>query len=214
MAKSGYIGVSDKARKIKKGYIGVGGIARKLKKAYIGVGGIARATFSSSVVWKKYSCNVETERDPYYISASNQANVGKTTTVQEGHPHGQQSSYYTSYTFSTADGYTFSGHTRLYCEDSVGYYKTHGPWQVWKVTNVVYVKENATYKYYNVTSELIAECSGGSSHTYYRKGSTSYGEIEAEENALPEEGTLIVGSTGGSYCVVKVGSTYYYYEKA
>lgn len=42
MAKGAYIGVSDKARKIKKGYIGVDGKARKIKKGYIGVGGVAR----------------------------------------------------------------------------------------------------------------------------------------------------------------------------
>lgn len=46
MAKGAYIGVSDKARKIKKGYIGVDGKARKIKKGYIGVGGKARPFWS------------------------------------------------------------------------------------------------------------------------------------------------------------------------
>ena len=42
MAKSSYIGIDNKARKIKKWYVGVDGKARKVKKAYIGVGGVAR----------------------------------------------------------------------------------------------------------------------------------------------------------------------------
>lgn len=46
MAKSVYIGVSDKAREVKKMYIGVNGVARKVKKAYIGVNGVARLFYS------------------------------------------------------------------------------------------------------------------------------------------------------------------------
>lgn len=47
MAKAAYIGVDDKACKIKRMYIGVDGVARKIKKAYIGVDGVARQFFSS-----------------------------------------------------------------------------------------------------------------------------------------------------------------------
>ena len=36
MSKAGYIGVSDKAHKIKKMYVGVNGVARQVKKAYVG----------------------------------------------------------------------------------------------------------------------------------------------------------------------------------
>lgn len=46
MAKKAYIGVDNKARKVKKIYIGVNNIARKVKKAYIGIGGVARPCFS------------------------------------------------------------------------------------------------------------------------------------------------------------------------
>ena len=48
MAKGVYIGVSDKARKVKKMYIGVDGVARRVKKAYIGVDGKARLFYSGS----------------------------------------------------------------------------------------------------------------------------------------------------------------------
>lgn len=47
---SGYIGVENKARKIKKGYIGVENKARKVKKGYMGVGGVARPFFSEGGV--------------------------------------------------------------------------------------------------------------------------------------------------------------------
>ena len=50
MAKNGYIGISDKARKVKSIYIGVNGVARKVKKAYIGVNGVAQEWYSSGVL--------------------------------------------------------------------------------------------------------------------------------------------------------------------
>lgn len=46
MAKGLYIGVDNKARKVKKGYIGVSNKARKIKKMYIGIGGKARPCWS------------------------------------------------------------------------------------------------------------------------------------------------------------------------
>lgn len=46
MAKGVYIGVGNKARKVKAMYIGVGGKARKIVKGYIGVGGKARPFWS------------------------------------------------------------------------------------------------------------------------------------------------------------------------
>lgn len=53
MAKKLYIGVGNKAKKVKQLYIGVNGKARKVKKAYIGVNGKAKlfyeATSSSSL---------------------------------------------------------------------------------------------------------------------------------------------------------------------
>lgn len=42
MANGMYIGVNDKARKIKSIYLGVSGIARKVKGGYVGVNGVAR----------------------------------------------------------------------------------------------------------------------------------------------------------------------------
>lgn len=47
MAKAAYIGVTEKARKVKNIYIGVNGIARKVKKGYIGVNGVARLFYDA-----------------------------------------------------------------------------------------------------------------------------------------------------------------------
>ncbi len=44
---SGYIGVGNKARKIKSCYIGIDGKARKIKKMYVGIGGKARLFYNS-----------------------------------------------------------------------------------------------------------------------------------------------------------------------
>ena len=52
MAKSAYIGVSSKAKKVKKIYVGVGGKAKKVKKAYIGdANGKAKLFFSSGGIF-------------------------------------------------------------------------------------------------------------------------------------------------------------------
>lgn len=50
MAKKGYIGINNVARKIKKSYIGIDNIARKIKKAYIGIGGVARPCLGAGEV--------------------------------------------------------------------------------------------------------------------------------------------------------------------
>lgn len=47
MAKGLYIGVDNKARKVKKIYIGVNGVAREVKAVYAGVDNKARPCWSS-----------------------------------------------------------------------------------------------------------------------------------------------------------------------
>ena len=50
--------------------------------------------------------------------------------------------------------------------------------------------------------------------TIYSKGDTSYGSIYVDKNEMPEDGQLIEGSADGAYCVIKVGGSFYYYEKS
>lgn len=49
MTQSIYVGVDNKARKVKSLYVGVDGVARKVKKMYIGVNGVARLCYTSEV---------------------------------------------------------------------------------------------------------------------------------------------------------------------
>ena len=51
MAKAMYVGVSDKARKVKKAYVGVDNVARKIKKAYVGIANVARLFFSGEPIF-------------------------------------------------------------------------------------------------------------------------------------------------------------------
>lgn len=53
MAKNAYVGVDNKAKKIKNIYVGVDDKARKVKKAYIGVNGVARLCYSGDEGYSK-----------------------------------------------------------------------------------------------------------------------------------------------------------------
>ena len=48
MARKAFVGIGDKARKVKKIYAGIASKARWVKKAYVGIGGVAR------LFWKDY----------------------------------------------------------------------------------------------------------------------------------------------------------------
>lgn len=47
MATRQYIGVDEKARRVRKAYIGIDNVARRIKKAYIGVNGVARLYYTA-----------------------------------------------------------------------------------------------------------------------------------------------------------------------
>lgn len=48
MATRQYIGIDEKARRVRKAYIGIDNVARRIKKAYIGVNGVARLCYSAN----------------------------------------------------------------------------------------------------------------------------------------------------------------------
>ena len=93
MAKKAYIGIDNKARKVKKMYIGVGGVARKIKKAYIGVGGVARPCFGggeleyygqiTNLYNKRQSC-AATQIGKYALFAGGSAKAVTQTTSAVG----------------------------------------------------------------------------------------------------------------------------------
>ncbi len=54
MSKGAYIGIGEKARKIKKIYVGIADKARKVKKGYIGINGVAKLFFASTDAVMEY----------------------------------------------------------------------------------------------------------------------------------------------------------------
>lgn len=78
MAKGAWIGIGDKARKIKKSYVGINGVARKIKKMWIGVGNVARLFWSGAGEISYYGriTSKNSYENPAYASVGNYALVG------------------------------------------------------------------------------------------------------------------------------------------
>ena len=51
MSAKTYIGINDKARKVKKMYVGIDNIARRVKRAYLGINNVARCIFDSTELY-------------------------------------------------------------------------------------------------------------------------------------------------------------------
>lgn len=198
MSKGTYIGIDNKARKVTKCYIGINGIARKIKKAYIGVNGIAQAIFGG-VTWKKYSADMHRE---YYQT---QDNTGWTRT---GYIYTDTTTFYSGYSFSESNGFTFTGAQELSPFDAVGMYWYHNEFGVDQVVSAKAISTSPIG--HEVTYTRVASCNN---RDWYTKGTTYYGEVTADEDSLPEEGTLHEGSIEGDYCVININGTDYYYEK-
>ena len=58
MAKNAYVGVDNKAKKIKNIYVGIDDKARKVKKVYIGVNGVARLCYSGDEGYSKQDSSI------------------------------------------------------------------------------------------------------------------------------------------------------------
>ena len=205
MAKAHYVGVDGVARKVTKHYVGVDGVARKVKSGYIGVNGVARQYCSQSkVVWTKCNANVY----PNYIYTRTNEGVGQVGGYVD------ETSTSTSWGAAISTGFSstsgFIGYD-YYAYDNprmlVGkYYVTSDT--VYEIINADYFRNGISIEYV-----VIAKAITTFSHNDYKKGTTSYGNITALDNGLPEEGTLVAGSISGSYCVLEINGNYYYYEK-
>ena len=69
MAKAVYIGVNNKARKVKQIYVGVNNKARRVKKGYIGVGGVARPFWGEKELLY-YGTITALRKARYYLAAT------------------------------------------------------------------------------------------------------------------------------------------------
>lgn len=155
------------------------------------------------VKWLKYSCNAVTtktysQKPPEYVTPGY---APRTRTNSSSY------SVYTGYTFSEKSGFEGTGHTMCRGNALSGYYEVSDT-QVVRYANETNNGNGTT----NYSCPIIAEASEYSKTTY-SKGGTDYGAVYVDKNELPESGQLIEGSASGSYCVIKVNGTIYYYEK-
>lgn len=191
------------AKEAKHIYIGINGIARKVKKAYVGVNGIARLFYQAGVEWTKYSCTRTSSTS--YTKEATPSGGATTRTLYNDQAYAAPSSY----SFSSSQGYYTDDTSTWYGDSMVGFYDV-SPTVVQRYASVQSSSTDGGYTQYNMTT--VASAIKSTSYSY-SKGNTNYGAITADEGSLPEDGTLVKGSATGSYCVLLINGTYYYYEK-
>lgn len=207
---------NDVAREPKKVYFSDNGVARKAKKAYFGdENGIARRWYASGITWAKYSCT--RSGGTYYQQDYSNYGTQKTIGVSKGKTI---SSIGSNYTFSASTGFSLTD--KWTCPYGIDeYWKIGGEvkGKYYLDNNTIWVIDGAYRdESYSGSEEygLFIDCVGISKAVQrpyvYSKGSTLYGKITVDEGKLPESGTVIEGSVEKGYYVLKIGSTYYYYE--
>lgn len=204
-----YTNVGGVARKVTKRYENIGGVAKNVLKAYNNVSGVARQYFASGIAWRKWSCTYIPGSDPVYVRGEHDSwAVGETSSTMLPLPGWLAGSY----TFDSSYGFSYSGGSvaveAFNASAAIGCYIVYSD-MVFLVTGVY--DDQLTYCFLNL--EVVDVCKCYEDPAYCVKGSTDYGTVYAPEGDLPEEGTLVEGSATGDYCVIKVGSTYYYYER-
>jgi hypothetical protein len=218
MAKGIYNGVGNVARKVATPYVGVDNVSRKVIDGYIGIDNVARKCFPSDVSWGKYACDYYPE---YYEREE----------INEPYPMGNHSfsvgspmNLITSYSFHGSIGYlvrttTVTIPTPPTLENLNNAFSGKFYYDGWSNPNVqeIYRYDTVTSfylygddnGYFACTGTLVERCTRFPAQ--YFKRDEFYGVIIAESGELPEEGTLVEGSFDEGYCVLQVGSTYYYY---
>jgi hypothetical protein len=180
-------------------------VHRKAKKAFLTKDGVHRLVFSSGVKWVKWECYDYVRI--WLLYTENSENVGDTTTESLG----VESVVYGDYSFWQYGGYEGKGSMYKVGDSEgnitdwiVGYYIVY-PTAVYKITSL----DNEDG---DVTCEIVASCEEEEHEsTEYYQGSSAYGVFEAEEDELPEEGSLVDGSPTGEYCVLYCEDGHYYY---
>ena len=199
--------IGGAAYEISGGKTLVGGTAYSIDKGKTLVGGTGYDV-SFGEAWNKYSCQV-------VANYSDQKEKDATATALSNNKT-KSYSYWTSYSYNKTNGtFTLTGLVSQTLGNSVGYYcvsmkgKTGGVegqtasyiYKVLSMTNTTpSFRLNGTMIYCDTT------------YTYY-KGATPYGIVYVSDGEIPDGGSLVDGSIDGTYCVVKVGSEYYYYER-
>lgn len=201
-----YTNVGGVARRVTKRYENVDGVARNVQKAYNNVGGVARQYFQlGGIKWRKWSCD-RTASSSY---TRTDEGVGETTTFSNITASNHWFQSWGSWSWSNSGGFEgdYSDYKKASPDEIVGRYNAVDT----ELREYISCDDNGDGTY-NLTWEVIGTAYEDVSYDY-DKGTTDYGVVYAEEGELPANGTLEEGSATGSYCVIKVGGTYYYYEK-
>lgn len=105
MAKKAYIGVLDKARRVRKAYIGVDGKARKVRKIYLGVNGVAKLVSALCQYRASFNGNggSGSTADIYTIETMIDPDSEGLTVTLPANPY-TRSGYMFKYWCTTADG--------------------------------------------------------------------------------------------------------------
>ena len=200
-----YTNVGGVARKVTKRYENIGGVARNIVKAYNNASGAARLYFAcGGVKWRKWSCDVST--DSSYTRTDD--GVGETKSFNVS----INSVWWTTfgdYYFDSNGGFQgdYGDYEKSTPDTIVGRYSVVDT----ELRQWISCEDNGDGTY-----TLVWEVVGTAEedrYTVYRKGTTDYGIVSAEEGALPENGELVEGHPTGRYCAVLRDGTYYYYEK-
>lgn len=98
MPRVPYVGVNDKAKKVKKMYIGIDDKARKVLKAYVGVNGVAHIFFTADW-WIPYGLKEENCLAAYQFYHA--ANVNAANTDITGHGHNLWDTRYCTWNYDS-----------------------------------------------------------------------------------------------------------------
>ena len=187
-------------------------IHREGKKAFLTVGGVHRLVYSSGITWNKYNCEIQYNVITHYERTDKSNKLIGTTGTMGIH-----------YSVTLMRDYGFSDYMGFYQvgmafhfsniesvgSTPIGAYVDSGYPEVRKIISI----DRIVGDIYYVTYEIVDACEEIRNTTIegYTKGTTSYGEVVAEEGAFPEDGTLIMGSVEDGRCVLNVNGEYYYY---
>ena len=208
------------ARKVIQPYVGVDNIARKVLCGYMGVDNVARRVFGESLVtWNKYTCYQG--KSGYEDMTDVSPNTGHSHVEGYIYRFGTSLSAYSDYTLEY-DGYygnfismTITSTTsQSEVEDFItGAYelRDNGNWAlVYRYDGVhsFSVDDNSI----GIEFDLTEIASAYPENIYFNQG-VFISSIAVPEGELPEDGTLVEGSADGTYCVLEVNGTHYYYTR-
>lgn len=155
--------------------------------------------WSALVKWTKYSCDVtenykDTEVDEWYRNSWYNSTI----------------TLFDSFEYSSENGYIGIGSNVFTVDDdlteAVGKYHVTDE-RVIEITSLSLGNSTSRY-FFDYEGTKVRERIFNIS---YSQGSISYGTVEADEGALPENGTLIGGGVADGCCVLEIDGTYFYY---